>query len=573
MAKYFYLKQTITTLTVITTCIVVLGYLKLIRYEEGKLIIHVHRANPNKATSNEQQHYVPSAPQTTLSTQTEEANRRKVSLKSDCQKLQPLDVHTKALVRNALEKAVQLKELFRHQSEKLKSDLNETVSILAYFERLSKPLENSLMNDLELLHNITSTDDHIELKELNEIAQSMIHRSQNPIDCRVSRKLHCSIKHTSCGFGCLMHDYGLCTFVAVGKSRCMQYDMKQLTAYPGISSMFKYTGNTCVNTSHFGESIEWRSPHSKKPTLEEAEVIKMTIDGPYTSHSLFSPGTVPEKLLPRIERVHGDPRAWWIGHVMNYFLRPQQLVEDEFTSVKREIQFAHPIVGIHIRRRDKISEAPYYDLERYMDHVESWYGRYFMKHPSENVIRRVYLATDASEVVEEAKIRYPKYAFITALGKLFKESQNRQSASAVKCIWYDVLLLRDCDFAVVTFSSNVGRLVYELKQNSTSDQTYSVLSLDDRYHYWGEIGQVQFAIADHNPPSDILCKNTLTRAPMQEMRKWTCELELKAGDELVALPTLYHVYLSGGYNRRTKLHGLYPAHKVKDVVTPAPYPL
>uniref|UniRef100_H2Y9U9 GT23 domain-containing protein n=1 Tax=Ciona savignyi TaxID=51511 RepID=H2Y9U9_CIOSA len=478
----------------------------------------------------------------------------------------------KLTIKQALQKSIQLKELFRDQNERLLKQQNDTESILKHFKRISRPLENSLINDLEVLYDRTAEDDLQEIEELNTIAQTTIFKSQNPKDCRQANKLHCSMKHMTCGFGCLVHDYGLCMFVAAGETRAMQYDLNQVKTYPGINSTFKYPSETCVDTTDFGTSVEWRPVFDKNATSARNKVVTFTITGPYTSHSLFSPGTVPDQLIPRIERVHADPTAWWTGHIISYFLRPQQWILNELESVKLEMHFTHPIVGVHVRRTDKISEASYFPLERYMDHVESWYDRYSMKHPGDKVVRRVYLATDEEEIIKEAKTKYPGYTFVTALDKLLNNSQDRHSSSSLKSILFDVLLLKECDFVVVTFSSNVGRLVYELQQNLPKDPSLSIVSLDDHYHYWGEIGLVQVATMKHNPPSSVLCNDTQSRKVATEMRKWSCELELKVGDKLQSMSSLHHTYLTGGYNRRTGLHGLYPAHKIKDVLTPAPYP-
>uniref|UniRef100_H2YXJ4 GT23 domain-containing protein n=1 Tax=Ciona savignyi TaxID=51511 RepID=H2YXJ4_CIOSA len=126
---------------------------------------------------------------------------------------------------------------------------------------------------------------------------------------------------------------------------------------------------------------------------------------------------------------------------------------------KEKIKFAHPIAGIHVRRTDKLGEAAYMDLERYMDHVESWYDRYLLQHPGKQVIKRVYLATDDAELVKSANTKYPEYKFITYVSDHMSNAVNRNSDSAITGILFDTLLLKECDFVVVTFSSNIGRLV------------------------------------------------------------------------------------------------------------------
>uniref|UniRef100_H2Z3T9 GT23 domain-containing protein n=1 Tax=Ciona savignyi TaxID=51511 RepID=H2Z3T9_CIOSA len=475
------------------------------------------------------------------------------------------------LIRKSLQTALQLKELFRHQTEMLMKRPNDTKSILDHFKRLSEPLENSFRFDLETLLNILTKGDLEEIKELNKIAQTMIYKSQNPKDCAKAKKLHCSVIHKTCGFGCMMHDYGSCMFVAVGEGRSMQYDLNQQTTYPGLGSTFKYASDTCVNRTNFAQAIHWKPLFGNLTTIGTQEVVTFNITGPFTSHPLFRPGTVPDKILPRIQRVHADPKVWWTGHVISYFLRLQKSALADYESFKKKIRFNHPIVGIHVRRTDKHTEAPPLALERYMDHVIRWFDRYEMRHPGDKVIRRVYLATDEPEVIKEANTKYPSYTFVTAPRKSSGNPQNRSSSAALAGILYDILALKDSDFIVVTLSSNVGRTIYELRQTLPMDPTFSIANLDDSYNYWGEIGHKKVATMDHKPPPSAMCNNTQGREYFAHMRKWTCEIELRVGDDLQVMFFMEHGYLIGGYNRRTHLHGLFPAHKVKEVLIPAPY--
>nr|XP_026695846.1 alpha-(1,6)-fucosyltransferase-like isoform X2 [Ciona intestinalis] len=446
-----------TTLVGFVFCLIMMYNLELIRYDKGNIIIHLE-GNPYVSTNRDSRPTVTGSEPTTPKTATTSKTTSTPTTAKQCD--QKLDSETKSLIRKALDKTIQLKELFRQQSQTLTEKNKDVLPVLNYFKRLAKPLENSLLNDLELLYDKAWKEDAKELQELNRIAQSMISQTQNPKNCTRAKKLHCVMNHMTCGFGCIIHDYGLCAFVSIGESRTLQYDMNQLATYPGINTTFEYPSETCVNRTNFGNyKIEWHPKLHKDAPSSNKEVLTMTINEPSTSHSQFSPGTVPQHLIERLQLVHSDPNAWWTGHVISYLVRPQKWVLEELKTIKREIEFEHPIVGIHVRRTDKISEASYFGLERYMDHVESWYDRYQLKHPKEKVVRRIYLATDDAQVVKEAKNSYPHYKILFTIGRTFNNSQNRKSNSAVKGVLFDALLLKDSDFVVVTFSSNVSSLV------------------------------------------------------------------------------------------------------------------
>ena len=57
---------------------------------------------------------------------------------------------------------------------------------------------------------------------------------------------------------------------------------------------------------------------------------------------------------------------------------------------------------VHIRRTDKIIEASYRPLTEYMEHVNRWYERLDLR-TGQTHIRKVYLATDDPDVVQEMR--------------------------------------------------------------------------------------------------------------------------------------------------------------------------
>ena len=59
-----------------------------------------------------------------------------------------------------------------------------------------------------------------------------------------------------------------------------------------------------------------------------------------------------------------------------------------------------------MRRTDKIAEANYFRLEKYMEHVDEW----FNQHVKNKTVRRyVFIATDSPDVIAEAEQKYVNY--------------------------------------------------------------------------------------------------------------------------------------------------------------------
>ncbi len=95
---------------------------------------------------------------------------------------------------------------------------------------------------------------------------------------------------------------------------------------------------------------------------------------------------IPEDIANEIMKIHDHPCAWWVGQFAKYLLRPNQ----EFANSVAKMD--HPIVGIHVRRGDKlIREAKFYPLDNYLEKVEG---------------KIIYLASDDSSVFKEARENY-----------------------------------------------------------------------------------------------------------------------------------------------------------------------
>ena len=69
----------------------------------------------------------------------------------------------------------------------------------------------------------------------------------------------------------------------------------------------------------------------------------------------YLPPAVPSDLVDRIARLHGDPIVWWVSQFLKYMLRPQPHLRSMLKATVENFKFEHPIVGVHIRRTDKVT--------------------------------------------------------------------------------------------------------------------------------------------------------------------------------------------------------------------------
>jgi hypothetical protein len=128
----------------------------------------------------------------------------------------------------------------------------------------------------------------------------------------------------------------------------------------------------------------------------------------------------------------------WVGALSSYILRPAALSLQRHKEYRHNHSWVSPIVGVHIRRTDKITsgEAKLHSVPEYMSHVErycdwklgpGWQQRAAQPANSQTSAPdsagalpqssgskcTVYLATDEASILEEIQTHFPHIHVIT----------------------------------------------------------------------------------------------------------------------------------------------------------------
>lgn len=143
------------------------------------------------------------------------------------------------------------------------------------------------------------------------------------------------------------------------------------------------------------------------------------------------------------------------------------------------IKLVRPMVGVHIRRTDKLSrEAKKYEVQEYFEHVDRFYAG--MRNSTTPVPSRptVFIATDDPSAVARARHDYGAKYSIVNLAKA-TEIANKRNGRLTAVVdegtcWTiaDILLLANSDFLVGTFSSQISRLAFELMAARVPHHSY-----------------------------------------------------------------------------------------------------
>ncbi|CAG5127667.1 unnamed protein product [Candidula unifasciata] len=339
--------------------------------------------------------------------------------------------------------------------------------------------KRSLFGDFEKLRTANKADVYRKqrLQELGDLIQRRLEHLQNPTDCNTTKKLVCILSR-SCGFACQMHHCLHCVIssYALGRSLVLK-SRSSLYASESFDSVFEPMSSSCL-AAQFNNTTKW--PAVTTPFF-------LTSEENYSPpRPAFLPPAVPADLAQELSILHGNPSAWWIGQLARYIFRLKQNLLEEVISRGKKAGFTNTIVGIHIRRTDKlILESASYPVEEYMYHVKEYYDQVEQTQPG--ITRRVYITTDEPTVLSEAIKKYPNYIFINDFnGTRTATMASRNSKESLHGIITDVYHLARCDYLVCTFSSNVCRLAYELMQTVHGDASRNARSLDAIFFFYGQ---------------------------------------------------------------------------------------
>lgn len=405
--------------------------------------------------------------------------------------------------------------------------------------------KRALLSDQQKLPQI---DGHAEWRRneaanVSDLIQRRLKYLQNPPDCKEARKLVCNL-NKGCGFGCQLHHIVYCLIFAYATERTLILNSKGWRYNnKGWEYVFHPISDTC--TSAYNDKVlQW-------PVTYDAKVISLPFIDSITQKPKFLPLAIPKDLAHRIVRFNGDPSSWWIGQMLKYILKPRIPMQKAINDTIAKLNFKSPIVGVHIRRTDKVgTEAAFHHIHEYMSHVEDYFEQLELTTTVDE--RRVYLATDDASVLDDARRKYPQYTFYgdPSIAKT-AATHRRYTPLSLTGLLVDLHMLSLCDYIVCTFSSQVGRVAYEMMQTNRVDASDSFFSLDDIYYFGGQ--------------------NAHDRVAVMANKGERQDISFDVGDQIGVAGNHWNGY-GRGTNKRTNQNGLIPWYKTADHLVLYPFP-
>ncbi|EDV19791.1 uncharacterized protein TRIADDRAFT_3280, partial [Trichoplax adhaerens] len=335
-----------------------------------------------------------------------------------------------------------------------------------------------------------------------EMVRKRLDYIQNPNNCSMANKVICDIKRG--GMGSTVHHWVFCLMYAYYTNRTMLIDKRVWAYYRNVTGVdgvqhfedvFQPISKCKLSTEDAKKAIKWTSRIYDKDLAKNnsdkiPQIIRLQRVGLLYQNFGKAPAIcrygMPRKLFYDVVQYKCDPVAWWIGVLAQYIIQPSSDLKQLIDQSRKEFKFQSPIVGLHIRRSDKKTENEIFDIDRYMIKVNA----YFNGLSKRKIIikRRIFVVTDEPWLIDRLITKYPHYEFIHPPEKQLTADTNTTRYSAINLRFFlrDLYLLAECDHLVVTMSSNVGRLAYELHEVIYSQSRgRHFASLDSDYHVFG----------------------------------------------------------------------------------------
>ncbi|XP_026741554.1 alpha-(1,6)-fucosyltransferase [Trichoplusia ni] len=431
-----------------------------------------------------------------------------------------------------------------HELTKVLQEDNKAEKIQTILDQIAER-KRSLLSDQQELPNLDGYKDWriAEAANVSDLVQRRLRHLQNPPDCKDARKLICNL-NKGCGFGCQLHHIVYCLIFAYATERTLILNSKGWRYNnKGWDYVFQPISDSCTS-AYDDKVVQW-------PVTYDAKVVSLPFIDSISQKPKFLPLAIPKDLAHRITRFNGDPSSWWIGQMLKYVLKPRQAMQKAINDTIAKMNFKTPIVGVHIRRTDKVgTEAAFHHIHEYMAHVKDYYDQLELTRPV--AVRRVYLATDDANVLEDARSKYPGYTFLgdASIAKT-AATHRRYTPLSLTGLLVDLHMLAMCDYLVCTFSSQVGRVAYEMMQTNRVDASDSFFSLDDIYYFGGQNAHDRIAVM-HNDGNYQ-------------------DIAFQVGDLIGIAGNHWNGY-GRGTNKRTNLNGLIPWYKTADHLVLYPFP-
>ncbi|KAG0312934.1 hypothetical protein BGZ97_010684 [Linnemannia gamsii] len=173
-----------------------------------------------------------------------------------------------------------------------------------------------------------------------------------------------------------------------------------------------------------------------------------------------------------------DKDLFWLRSMVSYYAtRPNYRLREQF---RQHSTIQTPCMSIHVRHSDKHWEAELLEFPDYMVKAEEY--------RSQTDVSNIYLMSDDGEVIQSTE-QYKNFRFqyldVPRINESWYIERERGVPMAIleRDFLLEVYAAAQCEHQILTYSSNVGRLIGEIAY-ATRNEPPSLVSLDYKWSMW-----------------------------------------------------------------------------------------
>ena len=189
---------------------------------------------------------------------------------------------------------------------------------------------------------------------------------------------------------------------------------------------------------------------------------------------------VPKKYVSGFDYCHEDISAWYSGVLIAFLTEPTNVLKEEYELFESKYlkKLSGEFLGVQIRSTDKVAKAK--NLFRHPSDFHSWIKNWEIFEGGTN--QNVWVASDNRTYYQTLAKLFPE-KILGSLNLTLDVNVNRYNPRGLQDFFLDVYAMQKSSLVIGTHSSNILRVLYELRSVDDIFASSKLISLDSFYSY------------------------------------------------------------------------------------------
>ncbi|XP_057292644.1 alpha-(1,6)-fucosyltransferase-like [Hydractinia symbiolongicarpus] len=352
----------------------------------------------------------------------------------------------------------------------VKIKVGETTLLQKHEQTKEKVLFKEEKSDSSQKHNFKT------LVNIHDKIWKQIEILQEQGECESKKILYCENIGNYAGMGSMVHRFGVCLQIAFGLGRIVFIKQKEYEHFGGFSDWMMPESKKCgylkakyFNYKHSCNMQQRQCYLENGYDIDNSYKVLVYNSIPDFPAPRHIPTTIPKEIrLALLSHPIYKPWLWFSSQFLGYLLlRVNDAFKMKIKKITEGLHLGYPFVAMHVRRGDKIisGESNLVSEKLYANEAV----RYFTEHFPTIQEKKIFVASDSRTTIDNIRHFLPQeYKLFELPANVLSKNQGSYFQRGFpKEIFTSLLLdlhfLVYSNYTICTFSSNLCRLVYELK--------------------------------------------------------------------------------------------------------------